>query len=472
MKRVRFAPSPTGWHHVGGARTALFNWLYARKGEGKFILRIEDTDLERSEENYTESIKEDMDWLGITWDEFYRQSDRLEIYKRYARKLMQEGKAYKCYCTEEELKERKQKALEEDRAPAYDGRCRDLTEEEKEEFEQQGREPVIRFKLPEEEPEVTVPDLIKGDVHFERVMTGDFVIIKSDGTPSYNFACTLDDYLMEISHVLRAEDHLSNTPKQMMLYDALGFEQPEFGHFSMLLDSDKKKLSKRSGATSVKKFREQGYLPEALNNHLALLGWSPKDEREIFSREQLVEEFSLEGVVDSPQVFDRKKMDWFNNTYMKEMDIEGFTERAFPFLVEEGVVSEDLSDKERGKLREVLDLIRPSADNLVELSKHKYLDIFYDSIEESEEAKEVLSWDNSSAVLESLIDLLKERTEVTDEDVTEIVRQVKEELSVGYKEVYKPLRAAVTGMVSGPEIKEVISILGAEETVGRIEGSL
>lgn len=472
MKRVRFAPSPTGLLHVGGARTALFNWLFARAREGKFILRIEDTDLDRSQENYTESIKEDMEWLGLTWDEFYMQSDRLEIYKRYARKLMQEGKAYKCYCTPEELEERKKKALDQGRPPLYDGRCRDLTEGERKELEEEGREPVIRFRLPQEEPEITVPDLIKGDVHFERVMTGDFVIIKSDGTPSYNFACTLDDYLMEVSHVLRAEDHLSNTPKQMMLYDALGFEKPKFGHFSMLLDSDRKKLSKRGGAVSVKSFREQGYLPEALNNHLALLGWSSKDEREVFTRDQLIREFSLQGVVDSPQVFDRDKLDWFNNNYLKEMDIQNLIDRATPFLVEEGVVSKNISEKDREKLCRVLDLVRPSADNLIDLSRHRYLDIFYGSVEKSEEAKEVLDWDDSPAVLESLIELMEDRSEITSEKVTEIVRRVKGSLSVSYKEVYKPLRAAVTGMVSGPEIKEVISILGPEETVDRMKDSI
>ncbi len=471
-ERVRFAPSPTGWLHVGGARTALFNWLYAKKHDGKLILRIEDTDRERSEEKYTEGIKEDLKWLGLNWDEYYRQSDRLEIYERYARRLVHEGKAYHCFCTEEELEERRQEAIEEDRPAIYDGRCRNLSEEEKQEYREEGRDSTIRFKLPEQQPSVTVEDRIKGDVEFESLTTGDFVILKSDGTPSYNFACVLDDHLMEISFVMRAEDHLTNTAKQMLLYDALDFEQPEFGHLSMLLGPDKSKLSKRSGATSVKEFREGGYLPEALFNHLAQLGWSSKDQQEIFTVEELTEKFTLNNIIDSPQVFDREKLDWFNSQFLKEVELDRLVDLALPYLREGNYIEGEPDEAEREELKSVLNLIRPSLEKLTELEDYEDLRIFYGPLELNSDAEEVLTWDDTIEVLEGLKDRLSEKEELSPEDVSSLVKEVKEELDVGYKEVYKPLRAAVTGMTSGPEIKEVISILGPKVTEERIEAAL
>ncbi|MBS3735669.1 MAG: glutamate--tRNA ligase [Candidatus Bipolaricaulota bacterium] len=471
-ERVRFAPSPTGWLHVGGARTALFNWLYAKKHDGKLILRIEDTDLDRSQEKYTEGIKEDLKWLGIVWDEFYKQSDRLEIYERYARRLVHEEKAYHCFCTEEELEERRQKALDEGRTPTYDGRCRNLSEEEKQEYREEGRDSVIRFKLPEQQPSVVVPDRIKGDVEFESLTTGDFVILKSDGTPSYNFACVLDDHLMEISFTMRAEDHLTNTAKQILLYDALDFNQPQFGHLSMLLGPDKSKLSKRSGATSVKEFKKNGYLPEALVNHLAQLGWSSKDNQEIFSVSELTEKFSLDNIIDSPQVFDREKLDWFNNQYIKRAELDRLVGLSVPLLKERGYIEEEPEEDGREKLKKVLDLIRPSLEKLTDLKDHEDLEIFYGSLELNSEAKEVLNWDGSTAVLEALEEKFSTREFLSSDEVSTIVKEVKEDLEVEYKEVYKPLRAAVTGKISGPEIKEVLSILGPEVTCDRLNTAL
>lgn len=471
-ERVRFAPSPTGWLHVGGARTALFNWLYAKKLDGKLILRIEDTDLDRSSEKYTESIKEDLKWLGIVWDEFYKQSDRLEIYERYARRLVHEEKAYHCFCTEEELEERRQKALNEGRPPVYDGRCRNLSEEEKQKYRDEGRDSVIRFKLPEQQPNVVVPDRIKGDVEFESLTTGDFVILKSDGTPSYNFACVLDDHLMEISLTMRAEDHLTNTAKQILLYEALDFNQPQFGHLSMLLGPDKSKLSKRSGATSVKEFRKKGYLPEALFNHLAQLGWSSKDNQEIFSVSELIEKFSLDNIIDSPQVFDREKLDWFNNQYIKRSELDRLVNLALPFLKQGGYFEKDPEEDERETLEKVLDLIRPSLEKLTDLKDHEDLEIFYGTLEFSSKAKDVLNWDSSPAVLRTLKEKFSAREFLAPDEVSSIVKEVKEDLEVEYKEVYKPLRAAVTGKISGPEIKEVISILGPEVTRDRLKTAL
>ncbi|MCF7875829.1 glutamate--tRNA ligase [Candidatus Bipolaricaulota bacterium] len=471
-ERVRFAPSPTGWLHVGGARTALFNWLYAKKHDGKMVLRIEDTDQKRSREKYTEGIREDLKWLGLNWDEYYRQSDRLEIYERYARRLVHEDKAYHCFCTEEELEERRQKALDDGSTPIYDGRCRDLSEEQKQEYREEGRDSVIRFKLPEQQPSVVVPDRIKGEIEFESLTTGDFVILKSDGTPSYNFACVLDDHLMEISFVMRAEDHLTNTAKQLLLYDALEFDQPEFGHLSMLLGPDKSKLSKRSGATSVKEFRENGYLPEALINHLSQLGWSSKDQQEIFSVSELTEKFSLENIIDSPQVFNREKLDWYNNQYLKQAELDRLVELALPYLRQGNYIEGELSEGEREELAEILRLIRPSLDQLEDLLEHDDLNIFYGPLELTEKAEDVLNWETTSNVLNGLYERFTTRESLAPEDVSSIVKEVKEDNDIGYKEVYKPLRAAVTGKVSGPEIKEVISILGPDITGERIEKAL
>ncbi|MBS3740091.1 glutamate--tRNA ligase [Candidatus Bipolaricaulota bacterium] len=468
-KRVRFAPSPTGWLHVGGARTALFNWLYAKKHDGKLILRIEDTDSERSEEKYTKTLKKDLKWLGLNWDEYYKQSDRLEIYERYARRLVHEGKAYHCFCTEKELEERRQKALDEGRTPVYDGRCRNMSEEKKQELMDAERDSTIRFELPEQQPSITVPDKIKGDVEFDSLTTGDFVILKSDGTPSYNFACVLDDHLMEISFVMRAEDHLTNTAKQLLLYETLEFEPPEFGHLSMLLGPDKTKLSKRAGSVSVKEFREDGYLPEALVNHLAQLGWSSKDQQEIFSISELVEKFSLDNIIDSPQVFDREKLDWFNNQYLKRVELERLVDLALPFLKQGNYIEGELEEHEKEKLKSVLNLIRPSIEKLSHLVDHKDLKIFYGPLKYNEDAEDVLVWENSAQVLRSLRSELSKHEEISPEDVSNLVAEVKEELDISYKEIYKPLRAAVTGMISGPEIKEVISILGPEETLERLD---
>lgn len=468
-KRVRFAPSPTGWLHVGGARTALFNWLYAKKHDGKLILRIEDTDSERSKEKYTKTLKKDLKWLGLNWDEYYKQSDRLEIYERYARRLVHEGKAYHCFCTEKELEERRQKALDEGRTPIYDGRCRNMSEEKKQELMNEGRESTIRFKLPEQQPSVKVPDKIKGDVEFDSLTTGDFIILKSDGTPSYNFACVLDDHLLEISFVMRAEDHLTNTAKQLLLYETLEFDPPEFGHLSMLLGPDKTKLSKRSGATSVREFREEGYLPEALVNHLAQLGWSSKDQQEIFSISELVEKFTLDNIIDSPQVFDREKLDWFNNQYLKRVELDRLVDLTLPFLKQGDYIEGELEGREKEKLKSVLNLIRPSIEKLSHLVDHEDLKIFYGPLEYNEDAEDVLGWENSTQVLRSLRSELANHEEIYPEDVSNLVAKVKEELDLSYKEIYKPLRAAVTGMISGPEIKEVISILGPEETLERLD---
>ena len=289
--RVRFAPSPTGPFHIGGARSALFNYLLARKTGGKLILRIEDTDRERSTPESEENIKAALKWLGMDWDEGvdvggpngpYHQMERLDIYKKYTDKLLAEGKAYYCYCTDEELEEERQSLIKEGKMPRYMGKCRHLTEEQIAQFKAEGRKPTVRFRVPADQ-QILVRDMVRGDVVFDSNNIGDFVIVKSDGIPTYNYAVVIDDALMHITHVIRAEEHLSNTPRQCLVYDALGFKQPTFGHISLILGKDHTKMSKRHGATSVDQYRQLGYLPEAINNFLALLGWAPNSEQEIFS---------------------------------------------------------------------------------------------------------------------------------------------------------------------------------------------
>ena len=346
--RVRFAPSPTGHLHVGGARTALFNWLFAKHEGGSFVLRIEDTDVVRSTAESERAVLEDLAWLGLGWDEGpdvggphgpYRQSERLAIYGEQAGRLLGSGKAYKCYCTDEELDAKREAALDAGRDPRYDGACRDLSESERSERERSGRRPVLRFRT--DERDVRVSDLVRGDVEFGHEMLGDFVLLRSDGRPTYNFAAVVDDALMQISHVIRAEEHLPNTMRQAILYEALGFEAPVFAHVSLIVDRDRSKLSKRRGATSVSEFREQGYLPGALVNYLALLGWSPPNDRELMSLEELAAAFDLSRVSPSAAAFDEDKLDWINAHHIRDEPLGAVARVTRPFAEAAGLVEDD-----------------------------------------------------------------------------------------------------------------------------------
>ncbi|MEM5770847.1 MAG: glutamate--tRNA ligase, partial [Bacillota bacterium] len=316
--RVRFAPSPTGPFHIGGARSALFNWLIARQTGGKLILRIEDTDLERSSKESEENIKDALRWLGLNWDEGidaggdygpYRQTERLDIYRKYTTELLATGKAYHCYCSEEELEDERRELTEKGETPRYLGKCRHLSAAEKEALCAQGRRPVVRFRVPEGEA-IVFQDLVRGKVVFESDGIGDFVIVKSDGIPVYNYAVVIDDATMHISHVIRGEEHLSNTPRQLLLYKALGFTPPQFAHISLILGKDRTKMSKRHGSTAVEQYKNKGYLSAGLINFLALLGWSPADEREFFTLDELVRQFSLERVAKNPAIFDVDKLNF------------------------------------------------------------------------------------------------------------------------------------------------------------------
>lgn len=343
--RVRIAPSPTGPLHIGTARTALFNYLFAKKYKGSFILRIEDTDVERSKKEFERDIMENLRWLGIEWDEGpdvggnfgpYRQSERREIYKKYLTKLLQEGKAYYCFCTKEELEAEKQYLLSIGQPPVYSGKCANLPKEKVKEFLDQKKPSVIRFKTPIKK--VVFEDLIRGKIEIDSALIGDIVIAKDLENPLYNFACVIDDFEMKITHVIRGEDHLSNTPKQILIQEALGFPSPKYAHLPLILGPDRSKLSKRHGATSIAEYKKQGFLPEALVNFIAFLGWHPETERYIYSMAGLIKDFSLERIQKSGAVFNIKRLEFLNGFYIRQKSVDKLTELCLPYLIESGLI--------------------------------------------------------------------------------------------------------------------------------------
>lgn len=478
--RVRFAPSPTGPFHIGGARSALFNWLLAKKQGGKFVLRIEDTDLERSSRESEENIKEALRWLGITWDEGvdvggdygpYRQTERLTIYQKYTEKLLKEGLAYKCYCTDEELETERQQQLAKGETPKYGGRCTHLTPEEEARLIAEGRNYTVRFRVPKNQ-QIVFDDLVRGTVSFESNGIGDFVIVKSDGIPVYNYAVVLDDALMQINHVIRAEEHLSNTPRQILLYEALGFEKPKFGHISLILGKDRTKMSKRHGATSVDQYRNLGYLPEGIINFLALLGWAPTGEQEIFNADELIAQFSMDRVAKNPAVFDIDKLNWINAQYIRKADPALITELAMPHLKAAGYVAGELTTEKKAWLVEVVAAVQEYISYAAQVVDH--VDIFFnDEFDfETPETAEVLQDQDVPQVMASFIQKLSAVETVDLVSVKTILKGIIKELKLGGKKVYMPIRVALTGKMHGPELYHIIPLLGKERVLKRINATL
>ncbi|TCK06564.1 glutamate--tRNA ligase [Phorcysia thermohydrogeniphila] len=477
--RVRFAPSPTGFMHVGNARTALFNYLFAKHYGGKLILRIEDTDVERHSEEAVKVIYEALRWMGIEWDEGpdvggdygpYRQSARLDIYREYVEKLKEKGLVYECYCTPEELEAMRKEQLERGEPPRYTGKCRHLTEEEKEKLRKEGRKPVLRFKVPEDRV-IVFEDLVKGRIEINsRQLGGDFVIVRSNGMPVYNFVVVVDDALMKVTHVIRGEDHISNTPKQLLLYEALGFTPPKFAHLPMILGTDRSKLSKRHGSTSVKEFREKGYLPEAFTNFLALLGWYPKDGKEILSMEELIERFDIKDVNSAPAVFDTTKLNWMNQVYIRSYPIDKLTELLIPYLEKAGYA---LSSFDRKWLERVVEVTR---DYFTVLSDAPtYMETFLkDDFEVLDEAKNFIA-ENPDRV--KVIELFYEKLKAFDGELSQeafkkLVKEVGKELKAKGKNLFMPIRIALTGKMSGVELPILVELLGKERTLKRTENTL
>ncbi|MGH9530866.1 MAG: glutamate--tRNA ligase [Terriglobales bacterium] len=468
--RVRFAPSPTGHLHVGNARTALFNWLFARRHGGTFMLRVEDTDLERSQARYEDLIYDDLRWLGLDWDEGpdiggphapYRQSERLDLYRRHAERLLSERKAYLCFCTAQELEHDRQLALAEHRPPHYSGKCRALDSDDAARRRAAGEAAAIRLHIPEHP--IQFHDLVHGTVEFSHEVVSDPIILRSSGLPVYNYVVVIDDAAMEITHVIRGDDHLSNTPKQVALYEALGWPVPEFAHLSTILGSDRERLSKRHGATSIENFRSMGVLPEALVNYLALLGWAPSGgDREIFSRDELVREFSLERVTPSPAVFDMEKLAWLNRHYVKQSPLERIVQLALPYFVQAGSLPAAPDAITRQWFQRLVELLAPSVDRLEQLPARAALFFNYDAASAlaAPDNAEVLAWETTPAVMDSFARrIVDETSPLTAERFKAVVNDVKAETGATGKELFHPIRLMITGFHSGPEFDKLVPIL-------------
>jgi glutamyl-tRNA synthetase len=457
--RTRFAPSPTGYLHIGGARTALFNWLFSRHHGGVFILRVEDTDVARSSQDYLNAILDGLTWLGLDWDEGpYFQSHRQQLYREHVQQLLTEGKAYRCYCTPEELEERRQRALAEGHKPKYDGRCRERTD----------RPPdlpsVIRFKAPQEGT-TTVDDLIKGEVTFENEELDDLIIMRSDGSPTYNLVVVVDDALMGISHVIRGDDHLNNTPRQIHLYEALGYPLPAFAHLPLILGQDRTRLSKRHGATSITAYQEMGYLPHALVNYLTRLGWSYGDQ-EIFSREELIEKFSLEGVGKSAGVFNPEKLLWLNAHYIKEGDPSQIAQQLLSFLQRRGIKVEP-----NGRLIKAVQSLQPRAKTLVEMAEMAEF-YFRDDFPYDEKGGGKFLRPEISSFLVSLLEELQGSQDFVEANLEKLFRELTVQQGLKLNQAAQGVRVALTGRTTSPGLFEVMEGIGRERVIKRLERAL
>lgn len=476
--RVRYAPSPTGHLHIGNARTALFNYLFARHQGGKFIIRIEDTDKKRNIAGGEESQLKYLKWLGIDWDESvdvggsygpYRQSERNDLYEVYYKQLLEEGKAYRCYCTEEELEAERNEQAEKGEMGGYSGKCRHLTTEQREALEKEGRQPSVRFLVPSGKV-FSFNDMVKGDVSFEADgIGGDFVIVKKDGTPTYNFAVAVDDHLMEITHVLRGDDHISNTPKQMMIYEALGWETPVFGHMTLIVNESRKKLSKRDESIIqfIEQYEELGYLPEALFNFITLLGWSPSGEEEIFSKEELISIFEANRLSKSPALFDKQKLTWMNNQYMKKQEVDVVYQLALPHLQKADLVSEAMTPEEVEWTKNLVALYQDQLSygaEIVELSKL----FFKEELELEEEAKAVLQEEGVKEVLSAFASEIEKLPSLQPEDVQASLKSVQKATGQKGKKLFMPVRVAATGQTHGPDLPKAIALIGKEKILQRI----
>jgi glutamyl-tRNA synthetase len=460
--KVRFAPSPTGFLHIGGVRTALFNWLFAKNHGGKFVLRIEDTDLSRSTEESIEEIIESMRWLGLDWDEGpFRQTERQEIYSQKVEQLLSAGKAYHCYCTPEELDRKRSEAQKAGNKPKYDGTCRERSDSP------EGAPSVVRFKAPIEGT-VVVEDLLRGKVLFDITELDDLIIQRTDGTPTYNFVVVVDDSEMNITHVIRGDDHLSNTPRQCLLYDALDYERPKFSHISMILGKDKSRLSKRHGATSALAYRDMGYLPDAMINYLARLGWSHGDQ-EIFSREELIKHFSFDSVNTSAAIFDADKLSWVNEQYIQSTPPEELAKHLEPHLIKSGVLPEGhgLSAQEIAK---VIPCLNQRAKTLIEMAE-KSAFFFKKDVEFDEKARTKFLTDDAKPLLEKVIAGFSTLDDFSAESIETLFKTIVEEEGMKLGKLAQPVRVALTGTTVSPGIYDVILLLGKEETIKRLKNA-
>jgi len=474
--RLRFAPSPTGNLHIGTLRAALFNWLYAKAHGGTFILRIEDTDLERSQAIYEKNIYDGLAWLGLSIDEgpneggpygSYRQSERIEqgVYQKYAQMLLDAGHAYYCFLSPEDIEKEKQSAIKKGIPYVHSRHSSEMSEADVKAEIDAGKPYAIRFKMTQDKV-ITFQDMVRGEISFDCSLLSDFVIMKSDGTPSYNFAVVVDDAAMAITHVIRGEDHISNMPRQLALYEALAFPIPKFAHLPMILGPDKSKLSKRHGATAITDYRDMGFLNQAFMNYLALLGWSPKDEQELLSKDDLIQQFGLERVHKSGAVFDVKKLTWMNGQYLRKLSGDAFYEAIFPYL--ENSLKEKMMKLSTDKQLVAVTAIQDNCDVLADAST--YLEVFFEDESKYISAVDQESFnDEQRLVLQTLLNLFTQTPAVTDADFGKLLDQICESLSLGKGKVFKPIRLALTARGSGPDITHVLAFFGMDVITHRFQ---
>jgi glutamyl-tRNA synthetase len=468
--RVRFAPSPTGYLHIGGVRTALFNWLYARQQKGVFILRIEDTDQSRSTDESIQAIIEGMRWVGLDWDEGpFRQTTRMELYRRHAMQLLDSGHAYWCICKAEELESRRKEAEARGLSPRYDGRCRGLH------ITQPPEDAALRFKAPQE-GQTVIDDLIKGKIGFDNNVLDDLIILRSNGYPTYNFSVVVDDALMGITHVVRGDDHLTNTPRQVPIFAALGFPAPRFGHLPMILGSDKARLSKRHGATSIMAYKEMGYLPEAMVNYLVRLGWSHGDQ-ELFTRQELIEKFSWNHVQKSPAVFNPDKLLWMNAEYIKTNPPDVVAKALWPYLQNAGLENTDefkrevltvsVGDQPSEWLEQLVLLVRERTKTLVEMVE--WVRPYFGQIPTVEEAaaKQFLTAE-IAPLLGKVVERFERLPSFSKEEWEESFKKLVEEEGIKMGQLAQPVRVALTGRTASPGLFDVMEVLGPERALLRL----
>jgi glutamyl-tRNA synthetase len=470
--RLRFAPSPTGYPHLGNIRTALFNWLFARHHGGKFILRIEDTDITRKVEGAEKVILDSLQWLGLNWDEGpYFQSQRLSNYHEISQRLLEEGHAYSCYCSPELLERMRQEQAKRRQPPKYDRRCRDLTQDDRTRLEATDITPVIRFKTPLE-GETTFYDLIHGPITFQHDTLDDFILLKSDGYPTYHLANIVDDHLMAISHVLRADEWLSSTPRHVLLYQALSWQPPQFAHLPMILGPDRAKLSKRHGGTTITDYQNEGYLPDAMVNFLALLGWSLDDRTELLSQEELIKHFSLERVGKTGAIFNKDKLEWMNGVYLRKLSLGEFIQQAMPFLDRDLPKSVERPLK-KSYLSQVLSLIQERAKTLAEVPQ---LAGFFFLDELQYDTGLLLSGKLDAESAAKAITIASQSLEkVTTWDATtleNVLRSLATELNLGTGKLFGLLRVAVTGRTAAPPLFQTMDVLGKEKCLKRFDKAL
>jgi len=482
--RTRYAPSPTGYLHIGGAWMAFFNWLFARSHAGAFVLRVEDTDRSRSSEEYERAIFEDFRWLGLDWDEGpdvggpygpYRQTERAALYRQYAQELLARGAAFHCYCTPQELDAERRRAETEKRTYRYSGRCRNLTADQRAAFEAEGRRPTIRLRIQEGGEIIVVDDLVRGRVEFDPEHLDDHIIVRSDGTPLYNFANVVDDHAMAITHIIRGIEHLSNTPKQWVMYRALGWTPPQVAHLANILGPDKKKLSKRTGDTAVRDYRRQGFLPEAMLNFFALMAWYPEEDREVYTVRELVEKFRIEDLGRASPVFDMTKLTWLNGVYMRDLltrDPGRVVEACLEAMRGAGLVDGPLPPERRDDIRRVVEVlgerIKVGHDIVA------YGDFFFtDTVSyEPDAARRYLTGSRTAEILRDLSAQVAETAELDAAQAERLVRALAAERSIHSREIIHPTRVALTGKTAGPGLFELMGLLGRDRVMRRLDDAV